>query len=286
MHTVEKALWYIERHSLANPSLKEVADAVGVSPFHLTRVFAAATGLSVMRYARARRLSGAARTLATGKGAPGILEVALDAGYESHGAFSRAFRDLFGVTPETVRERRSLESLELVEALRMNQPTNNQDTAATSPVRFENDGERILAGIIEHYSCDNNADIAGQWQRFLKVQGKVPGRIGTAAYGVCCNFDDNGNYDYLCGVEVRDTSDLVSTWTRLRLKAQRYAVFVHRGHVASIMNTWNGIWNWMPESGHEAVEAPQFEKYGEDFNPATGEGGFEIWIPVENKKIN
>ena len=56
-----------------------------------------------MRYARARRLTEAARVLA--KGAPDILNVALEADYGSHEAFTRAFRDHFGMTPEAVRTR-------------------------------------------------------------------------------------------------------------------------------------------------------------------------------------
>jgi AraC family transcriptional regulator len=94
MNPAQKALWFIESH-LADPlTLDEVAAVAGVSRFHLVRAFAAATGFSVMRYVRARRLSEAARALANG--APDILTVALDADYGSHEAFTRAFRDHFG----------------------------------------------------------------------------------------------------------------------------------------------------------------------------------------------
>jgi AraC family transcriptional regulator len=48
-----------------------------------------------MRYVRGRRLTEAAKVLSDG--APDILTVALDAGYGSHEAFTRAFRDQFGV---------------------------------------------------------------------------------------------------------------------------------------------------------------------------------------------
>jgi AraC family transcriptional regulator len=77
MNPANKALWYIESH-LARPlTLDEIAGASGVSRFHLVRAFGAASGLSVMRYVRARRLSKAARALAAG--APDILSLALDA---------------------------------------------------------------------------------------------------------------------------------------------------------------------------------------------------------------
>src|SRR5436305_5842625 len=98
MNPAQKALWYIESHLAKTLTLDEVAAIAGVSRFHMVRAFAAATGLSVMRYVRIRRLSEAARALANG--APDILSVALDADYGSHQAFTRAFREHFGFTPE------------------------------------------------------------------------------------------------------------------------------------------------------------------------------------------
>ena len=44
----------------------------------------------------------------------------------------------------------------------------------------------------------------------------------------------------------------------------------------------NAIWNdWLPASEYKAADAPGFERYDENFNPHTGLGGFEIWIPVK-----
>lgn len=101
MDPVQKALWYVETHSRAGINLDQVAEASSVSPYHLTRVFAEMFGISLMRYARRRRLSEAAKQLAAG--ACDILSLAMDNGYGSHEAFSRAFKDEFGVTPESVR---------------------------------------------------------------------------------------------------------------------------------------------------------------------------------------
>src|SRR5947209_13001795 len=100
MNPTQKALWFIESHLAGQLTLDEISCVAGVSRFHMVRAFAAATGLSVMRYVRARRLTEAARALADG--APDILALALEADYGSHEAFTRAFRDHFGVTPEAV----------------------------------------------------------------------------------------------------------------------------------------------------------------------------------------
>jgi AraC family transcriptional regulator len=275
MNPVGKALWYIESHFAADLTLEDVAAAVGVSRFHLERAFGLATGRPVMRYVRARRLTEAARALS--RGAPDILAVALNAGYGSHEAFSRAFREQFDLTPETVRARRSVETLNLMEPVKMNATP----LASLDPPRFETTQPLLIAGIVERYKGENVAGIPSQWQRFRPQMEGIPERAGTETYGVCCNSDAAGNFDYVCGVEVRDFSRLPARFARVRIPGQRYAVFLHRDHVSSIRRTWNAILNtWLPASGFKLADGPDFERYGAGFNPDTGAGGAEIWIPL------
>src|SRR6478752_10158573 len=115
MDPVSKALWFVESHARGPIGLDDVARACHVSAYHMTRAFAAVTGLSLMRYVRGRRLSEAARRLADGS--KDIFTEAVDAGYGSHEAFTRAFRDHFGLTPERVRSRGNLDGLLLTEAI-------------------------------------------------------------------------------------------------------------------------------------------------------------------------
>jgi len=277
MNPAQKALWYIESHLADALSLDEIAAIGGVSRFHMVRAFAAATGMSVMRYVRTRRLSEAARALA--QGAPDILNLALDADYGSHEAFTRAFRDHFGVTPEKVRSSTCLDNLRLQEPI----PMDSTLTDKLRPPRFETGKPLLVAGISERCTHENGgAGIPGQWQRFHQSVENIPGRVGPVAYGVCCNGDDSGNFDYIAGVEVSDFSDLPREFSRVRIPEQRYAVFTHRDHISTIRRTVNTIWNdWLPASGLKAADAPNFERYDENFDPLTGDGGLEIWVPVK-----
>lgn len=276
MNPAQKALWYIESHLAGPLSLDEISAVAGVSRFHLVRAFAAATGFSVMRYARARRLSNAARALAAG--APDILSLALDADYSSHEAFTRAFRDHFGVTPEAVRAGTCLEHPKLQEPIVMISTALDHLKAP----RFEIGKALLVAGIGERCTHENQgAGIPSQWQRFHQAVDSIPGRIGKLAYGVCCNADDAGNFDYVAGVEVTDFSDLPREFQSVRIPEQKYAVFTHAEHISTIRRTVNTIWNhWLPVSGMKAADAPNFERYDEKFDPATGNGGLEVWIPV------
>ena len=276
MNPAQKALWYIESHLAEALSLDDIAGVAGVSRFHIVRAFAAATGLPVMRYVRSRRLSEAARTLANG--APDILRLALEADYGSHEAFTRAFRDHFGVTPEKVRATACLGKLRLQEPIVMDSTALDHLAAP----RFETGRPLLVAGIGERYNHENGvAAIPGQWQRFHQTVADIPDRIGKVAYGVCCNGDDSGNFDYIAGVEVADFSDLPREFARVRIPEQKYAVFTHRDHVSGIRRTVNTIWNhWLPSSGMKAADAPNFERYDQKFDPLTGNGGLEIWIPI------
>jgi AraC family transcriptional regulator len=276
MSPIQKALWFVEAHLAQQLALENVARHSGVSPFHLTRAFAAVTGCPLMKYVRMRRLSEAARELSGG--APDILSVALQAGYGSHEAFTRAFRDQFGLTPEQVREQRDCGNLILTEPVTMDS-TPSIDLAKP---RFVTSTPMLLAGLPARFNCTSSAGIPGQWQRLTPYIGNLAEQVGDVAYGACYNFDDDGNFDYLCGVEVKSFSDLPAELTTLRVPAQSYAVFHQPGHITTIRQTCATIWSkWLPQSGREAADATMLERYGPEFDAVTGNGGFEIWFPVK-----
>ena len=268
-----KALWFIESHFAEEITLQDVAQVAGISRYHLSRLFGFATGYSVMNYVRARRLTEAARALAGG--ARDILGVALDAGYGSHEAFTRAFGEHFGVTPEAVRAQGHVNNLECKDPIKMNEAP----TTLESP-RMEQGRVLLIAGIGERYTSETSARIPAQWQKFAPHLGHIPGQVPHVAYGVLCNGDDQGNIEYISGVEVADFTGIPAEWSRIRIPAHKYAVFAHRGHIASIRQTWMSIYQWLPQSGLETAEAPEFERYGPEFDGRTGNGGLEIWIPI------
>jgi AraC family transcriptional regulator len=271
---VDKALWFIENHLGEELSLDAISASVGVSPFVLSRQFSWATGCSLMRYVRARRLSLAAKAL--DEGAPDILTLALDAGYGSHEAFTRAFRDHFGVTPEQVRAG-GVNLLVITEPKRM-----RTQSANLSEPRFEKGKPLLLAGLSHRYKQGGDAGIPLQWQTFARHIGSIAGEVEAATYGVVTNFDDENSFDYLTCVEVQAFGDLAKEFATLRIPARKYGVFTHHGHVAAIPNAMREIWtSWLPKSGHQFADAPFFERYDDRFNPATGEGVIELWLPLD-----
>ena len=272
---VERAVWFVENRLEDEISLQSIAESVGVTEHHLARAFGMATGQSLMRYVRGRRLTEAARFLAAGE--PNIFKVALKAGYGSHEAFTRAFREHFQVTPEQFRSAASLNQANLVEPLRVDRSMFIQ----LDEPRFEENAGLLIAGLSSRYTFETNEGIPRQWQRFAPYIGSFYGQVGSETYGVAYNCDDSGNFDYLAGVQVSQFAALPKGFTTVRTSRQRYAVFRHSQHVSMLRRTHYTIWTArLPNSGKVIADAPNFERYGKEFDPMTGTGSIEIWIPI------
>ena len=257
-------------------SLDDIAAVGGVSRFHMVRAFAAATGFSVMRYVRARRLTEAARALAGG--APDILTLALEADYGSHEAFTRAFRDHFGVTPELVRASTCLDKLKLQEPIVMDSTALDK----LQPPRFETGKPFLVAGIGERCTAakgrghsrpvaalspvgraDSRPDRA-RWPTASAATATTPEISTTSPASKCPIFPT-------CRAS---SPGFASPRRNTRCSA-------HCEHISTIRRTVNTIWNhWLPSSGLKAADAPSFERYDEKFDSSTGNGGLEIWIPI------
>lgn len=277
MSLTAKLIWYIESRLTQPLSLSQVARVHGVSACHVTRLFAVSCDRPLMAYVKARRLSEAARTIQAGGD---ILDAALGAGYASHEAFTRAFRQHFGV-PRALRQIPEPE-LRLTEPLPMNDTDLNPrpDLPVQIP-SIEKLGTLALVGLSGTFDFDNLSGIPALWQAFRPWFGQIDGQNGGTTYGVSYNYRPDG-IDYLAGVEVADGSDLPPDFTRLKLPAGRYAVFEHRGHVSGISHTWRAIYdNWLPAAALKMRYDPGFERMDARFDGATGNGLIEIWIPVE-----
>ncbi len=277
MSLTNRALWVIERHLDQPLTLGELAGACGVSRYHLAHAFGAATGMPLMQYVRKRRLTEAARRLACGR-APDILKLALDSGYGSHEAFSRAFRAQFGTTPERVRRQKNAEALPMIKALK----AGGNIEIALAPPRFVAGAPMLLVGLSERHSVEATERIPAQWQQFMASYSEISHKADPVPLGVSANMDDDGTFEYVCAVQVHEASAIPKGLAQLRVPAQHYAVFQHLEHVSTIRATYYAIWDrWLPGHNHKAADGPSLERHPATFDVQTGLGGIEIWIPLE-----
>ncbi|WLR91859.1 AraC family transcriptional regulator [Shinella zoogloeoides] len=282
MHPVAKAIWYIESHFGRAIALSEIAAMAGMSRHHLSRRFSEMTGQNLNRYLRARRLSVAARQLAGG--AQNILTVALEAGYGSHEAFTRAFREEFGLTPEALRARRDLSGLTLQEPIRMSAI----DKSNLPSPRIETLDAFVIAGLGADFEPGKAAGIPALWQKFNEYFGHIPGQTDKTAFGLCRMLPGKEGFRYVAGVRVARSDDLPAGFETIHVPAQSWAMFPHESHVNGIAATADAAFRtWLPASGRTIGPFPDvLEFYGEDFDPETGVGRVEIWLPLADQMTN
>src|SRR6185295_1172786 len=197
MSLANRALWTTDRNLTSELSLGTVAESCGVSRYHLAHAFGESTGMPVMEYVRRRRLSEAAGNLANG--ADSILDLALEFGYASHEAFSRAFRAQFGMTPEDVRRKATTDGLPVQKPLK----TGVAAMPAIKADRIVDLPQMLFVGLLEHVLFSQLQTIASQWQRFMPHYGEIEDKAHPIPAGISTNLDDEGNFDYVCAVQVK-----------------------------------------------------------------------------------
>ena len=281
MSAVLKTVWFIETRFRDNElSLEAMAEHAGVSRSHLSRIFPVATGLQLSTYLRGRRLTEAARELADG--APDILGVALDVGYGSHEAFTRAFREQFGLTPDDVRRKRSLDTLDLMEPLRMD----STEKVTLAPPVVEDRPTLRLAGLASHFTFQTMDTIPHLWQRFGQYLPEMRTDGPPAAFGISGPMPEgNEGFDYFAAAPWPKGHELLPGLVEMALPAGVYARFKHEGHISTIRATCGAVYETgLPALGREA-DTTWFtfaEYYGPDFEPATGLGTVEIWVKLRS----
>ena len=102
LESMNTTIEYIEEHLLEELHMPMLTKIAGTSENDIQRTFYALTGISIVEYVRRRRLTLAGYELQ--KGEYSVLEVALKYGYTSPDSFTRAFRQMHGITPSAVKK--------------------------------------------------------------------------------------------------------------------------------------------------------------------------------------
>ncbi len=269
-------LAYIEAHLFEPMTLADLAAIAGLSPYHFSRLFTARLGNSVMDHVRARRLEAAYMRL-SGSNPPELIDLALDCGFESQEAFTRAFRRRYGIAPGQFKRASQPRRIEMM---------NEVVTANVKQLANAKRGAFTIAGPRAAFDDENKSGIPALWPRLIRCL-PLQGQAGTNTYGVCWAGDlKKGSINYMAGVEVKGDAKLPDGFERIDIAPQTYAVFritldggnLHQQMQAAMPLIWGGL---LPKSGLKFVPAPDLEVYPPDFNPEVKGMYVEIYIPVE-----
>lgn len=92
---------YVRERLAEEISIETLAGLVELSPFHFSRVFKQATGMSPLQFVTRERITRAQQLIR--ETSRSLIDIALEVGYTSPSHFAKLFRRLTGVTPTEFR---------------------------------------------------------------------------------------------------------------------------------------------------------------------------------------
>lgn len=250
---------HLDEHALASPGLAELAKVARLSPHHFHRLFKAYAGLPVAAYVRRRRLILAAAHLAE----PGtsVLDAALEAGFSSHEAFTRAFTALFGLRPRDYKARAAAGAGRLPDPAPLPQPQGD-------PMDIEiKDLPAMRVACIRHVGPYGNCQSA--WDE-LCAFGVSRGLFGPQTVFLGIGWDDpeqvapeKQRYD-ACFTVGEDVSPEGPVTIR-EVGGGPHAVYVHRGPFDGLEAAYKALYAAiMAKNGLALTEFPPLEIYRTD----------------------
>lgn len=276
---------YIEKHIKEEINLDRLADVAGYSQYHLHRMFSGIVGFPLHHYIKRRQLTEAAKSLVfTDKQ---IIQISLDAGYESQQAFSLAFRSIYKSTPKKFRIKHQFHPIQLKFEVSGN--LENLKGDRIMDIEMIEKEEINLVGFKAN-TKKGFFVIPKLWHKLHKAKSSIKNRldldfvVGINDYSSDSIFkEERPAFEYYAAVEVNKPDGIASDMSVLTLPAGKYAVFIYNGKSKDSMQpVMDYIYKqWFPQSNCQLNDKARvdFIRYGEKMDEK-GDSRIEVWVPI------
>ncbi|MGE6757824.1 AraC family transcriptional regulator [Corallococcus interemptor] len=258
--------------------LSALAKEAALSPFHFHRVFRGMVGETPLELHRRLRMERAALHLL--QGGAGVTSIAFEAGYDTHEAFTRAFRAAYGVPPSEFRRSSPGAGQDCVRPrqtwLTARSGIHFQPEAPAAAWAFPIPGGHTMDVVLKQMPALRLATVphVGPYSRISEAFQKLGQLAGAAGLlrqrevtmlGVYHDVPETTPQEQLrseAAVVVPEEAVLPEGLGERRLAAGRYASTVHVGPYTELGDVWGRLMGqWLPDSGHRVGEGVSFEIY-------------------------
>lgn len=263
---LNRVIDYIQRHPDGDLSLSSLAAVAHFSPFHFHRIFRTHTDRTLKAFVAQSRLDRALFVMRTSP-RKRLAQVAVDCGFDSSSAFSKAFRKAYGVSPSKA----DLDTLLRSKVKAVTKANHHLAVAKTKHawrVRIKARDAMQLAYV----------RVTGG---YLKPQMLIDGYLRLQAWidevGISresslllgMSMDDPDivplemcRYDFCCTLphKIKVADDIGLT----TLPATRWATLHCVGDLTTVDGAWTHLFrDWLPASGWQAAPLPAIEIFNQ-----------------------
>lgn len=266
---INELVEHIELHLGDDIDIADLAKRMQLSPWHFQRTFKSLVGDTLGGYVRGRRLSHAANQLLETD--IGILEIALDSGFNSHEAFSRSFKTYFGLSPKVFRVQKPKVLLQEKPVLTQELVTHLRQGIALNPALVSRPAT-LLVGfqtqipspfMFQESYCDL---LEAPWMQLLDRRHEIPNKVEDTYLGL--TISDSGLFTeeevtYLSAMKVTSFENIPDGMVTYELPEQMVAIFeVEEVSEDSVNKTMDYIYGyWLPNSEYQRAEGQDYELF-------------------------
>ena len=243
-----------------------------MSAFYFHRIFSAVIGISPTTYIRNRRLTVAAQEIS--KNNKSILDIALKYGFESHEAFSRAFKNFHGVVPKMAKtdgnEFKNFSKANIDIEVNTNNILN---------YRIESKEVIKVLAFLRKFNIENKDEIPRYWKELKESRTleKISNNYKKDLLGICIGTQSDFEYKYGIGIEQTEDVETNIEMETIEIPKSAWVVFKCKGQDEKNINElWTRIYKeFFITSSYKQSMDIDFELYDDE--------NTEIWIPISKE---
>lgn len=257
--------------------LERLAKHAALSPFHFHRIFRGMLGETPLELHRRLRMERAASRLLEPQ--TSVTTLAFEAGYETHEAFTRAFRSFYGCSPSEFRQRGSAVASACERPVQIEITARSglhYRTHAAGPLNISlNLGASTMqVEIVTRQAMRTGAvEHRGSYFRIAEAFGRLhgiaagAGLLRTRPIMLAIFHDDpettpEPDLRSEAAISVADDATLPAGLSERRIPAGRYAKAVHVGPYEQLPDSWARLMGeWLPNSGERMGDGVSYEVY-------------------------
>lgn len=284
---MNRAIEYIENNLCEKTNYEKIAQIACSSVYHFQRMFTFMTGLTLCEYIRRRKMTMAAFELQNSD--IRIIDLALNYGYESPEAFTRAFQSLHGITPTAARGQGA--NIKAFPRISFQVSVKGVEEMNYKIVEKEEFQVYGIEEIFDTKNGENLNEIPEFWLKNIKngeceKLAKSSGCMSMV--NSVCGYRETGGTTFpymLCVMKTPLSS--TEGYAVVDVPKATWAIFVNEPH--AIEDTSNEVQklasrvytDWLPTAAYELIQGYEFEIYYSDHK---GKYYEELWFRVIPKK--